>query len=507
MVCKMLKYTGHPLFDVGAATILAFCQTPLNHNREISDLNEADFDKLADFISKEYVINPMKSFLTVAFPNSGFTQPAFEKNPEKRSEYAKLVTRSFRGETNSEERCVFTGEPTIGLALSDKEGYPPGRVFRQHLPLVLGEGQINFFSDGDSGLPISGKALLCIQAMPLGCAKCGGKLLAVHSDNSEIIELFAREFLKRNRKALTLAHEQNESKLPEAGPAKTILIETLLLADEERYNAEKEHNPASLTAYHFSNFGQSNPLDARNPPLEIYHLPMDILDFLWSIKSREYKSEWDNVAKRAWQLARPKKGKKKKGEMQKEDTLRRRNYIYEDLFRLPQEAPRFVRSYFLRIPTRNASGDDPRRAYSLKDDASLVSWKLTELFLKKVMHLKESRINRIREIGDQLADYINEENDKKFFSTFYGEQSRYDVIRNALIRVNRYRLKKGKPPIIGFDPFVEVFEDLDDNGRSDWRLARDLVLIRMIERLYNLKWIEKNVGEISEEDKNDDVSE
>ncbi|HQB07166.1 MAG TPA: hypothetical protein PK712_04865, partial [Rectinema sp.] len=118
-----------------------------------------------------------------------------------------------------------------------------------------------------------------------------------------------------------------------------------------------------------------------------------------------------------------------------------------------------------------------------------------------------SRINRIREIGDQLADYINEENDKKFFSTFYGEQSRYDVIRNALIRVNRYRLKKGKPPIIGFDPFVEVFEDLDDNGRSDWRLARDLVLIRMIERLYDLKWIEKNVGEMSEEDKNDNASE
>lgn len=507
MVCQMLKYTGHPLFDVGAATILAFCQTSSNRNRKISDLNEADFDLIADFISKEYIINPLKSFLTVAFPNSGFTQPAFEKTPEKRADYARRVTRSFRGEINSKERCVFTGEPAISLALSDKEGYPPGRVFRQHLPLVLGENQINFFSNGDSGLPISGKALLCIQAMPLGCAKCGGKLLAVHSDNSEIIELFARVFLKKNRKALTLAHEQNESKLPEAGPAKTILIETLLLADEERYNAEKEHNPASLTAYHFSNSGQSNALDARNPPLEIYHLPMDILDFLWSIKNPEYKLEWDIIAKRAWQRSIPKKGKKDKTNMQEGDTKRRRNYLYEDLFRLPQGAPRFVRSYLLRIPSRNASSDDPRRAYSLKDDASLVSWKLTELFLNKVMHLKESRINRIREIGDQLADYINEENDKKFFSTFYGEQSRYDIIRNALIRVNRYRLKKGKPPILKFDPFVEVFEDQDENGRSDWRLARDLVLIRMIERLYDLKWIEKHVEEMPDENKDDMVSE
>jgi CRISPR-associated protein Cst1 len=501
----MLRYTGHPFFDVGAATILAF-----SRKRKISELNESDLDKMADFISREYIINPLKSFLTVAFPNSGFTQPAFEKTPEKRIDYARRVTRCFRDELSSKERCVFTGDPAIDTALSDKEGYPPGRAFRQHLPLVLGENQINFFSNGNPGLPVSGKALLCIQAMPLGCAKCGGKLLAVHSDNPEITESFAEEFLKKNRANITLAHEQNGSKLPETGSAKTVLIETLLLADEERYNAEKEHNPASLTAYHFSNSGQSNALDARNQPLEIYHLPMDILDFLWSIKNPEYKVEWNTVVQRAWQLAQPKKGKKDKNGLQEENTRHRRNYLYEDLFRLPQGAPRFVRSYFLRIPSRNVSSDDPRRAYSLKDDASLVSWKLTELFLKKVMHLKESRINRIREIGDQLADYVNEENDKKFFSTFYGEQSRYGIVRNALIRVNRYRLKQGKPPILKFDPFVEVFEEQDENGRSDWRLARDLVLIRMIERLYDLKWIEKHVEEMPEENEdemiNDSVS-
>lgn len=75
--------------------------------------------------------------------------------------------------------------------------------------------------------------------MPLGCAKCGGKLLAVHSDNSEIIELFAKYFLKKNRAAIILAHQQNESKFPEAGPAKTVLIDILMLADEERYKEKK----------------------------------------------------------------------------------------------------------------------------------------------------------------------------------------------------------------------------------------------------------------------------
>jgi len=486
----MLSYTGHPLVDVGAATILAF-----SNKSKISDLTDLDLDEIADYISKEYIINPLKSFLTVAFPNSGYTQPAFEKTPEKRLDYANRVTRCFHEETNSSEnRCVFTGEPAIDMALSDKEGYPSGKAFRQHIPLLLGENQINFFANGNTGLPISGKALLCIQAMPLGCAKCGGKLLAVHSDNPEITEFFAKKFLASNQKLISIAHNKNDSKLPETGPAKTVLVETLLLADEERSRAEKEYNPASLTAYHFSNSGQSNALDSRNPPLEIYHLPAEIMDFLWVVKNQEYKYDWEVLTKRAWQISKPKKENKKNSN--KEDKRRPRNYLYEDLFRLPHEAHRFLRRYFLRVPTRNTPNDDPRRAYSLKGDAGLVSWDLTELFLKKVMHLKESRINRIREIGDQLADYVNEENDKKFFSIFYSEQSRYDIIRNALIRVDRSRLKQGKPPIIRFEPFIEVFEEPDEKGRSNWRLARDLVLIRMIERLYDLNWIEKHAEDL-----------
>jgi CRISPR-associated protein Cst1 len=335
----------------------------------------------------------------------------------------------------------------------------------------------------------------------LGCAKCGGKLLAVHSDNPDIIELFAEQFLKNNERAISAAHVANGTKLPEAGPAKTVLIETLLKAEEERRLIQEER-PSSITAYHFSNSGQSNALDARNPPLEIYHLPMDIISFLGAIKSAEYNTEWNAITNRAWQLATPKKGKKseKETETSEQSESRRRNYLYEDLFSLPQDAPKFIRHYFLRLPVRKTFNEDPRRSYSLQSDAGLVSWKLTSLFLERVMHVKDSRINRIREIGDQLAEYVNEENDKKFFSAFYSEY-RYDAIRNALIRVNHSRLKQGKPPIIKFEPFIEVFEEVDDKGRSDWRLARDLVLIRMIERLYDLKWIEKHVEEISEMNK------
>src|SRR5690606_34615206 len=145
---------------------------------------------------------PLKSFLTVAFPNSGFTNPAFEKSPERRQAYAARVLRAFRAGTPelAGERCVFTGRPAVALAFGESESLPPGRAFRQHIPLLTGEGVVNFHPYGDAGLPVSGVALLAIQAFPLGCAKVRGRLLAVHADDPALTLSFARRFLETNRR-------------------------------------------------------------------------------------------------------------------------------------------------------------------------------------------------------------------------------------------------------------------------------------------------------------------
>ncbi|MBW2030667.1 MAG: hypothetical protein JRH06_10125 [Deltaproteobacteria bacterium] len=64
----MPSFTGHPLVDVGLATITAFVG-----KARPEDLVEADYDAIADYMARNYVVNSLKSFLTVAFPNSGFT--------------------------------------------------------------------------------------------------------------------------------------------------------------------------------------------------------------------------------------------------------------------------------------------------------------------------------------------------------------------------------------------------------------------------------------------------
>src|SRR5262249_5591073 len=151
----MLRYTGHPLIDVGVATITAFAD-----KSDPAAVTADDLNAIAAYIEREYGKNPMKSFLTVVFPNSGFTQPAFDKQPEKRAAYAIAVLRGWHEDIpTTTEQCFFFDAPAVA------------RAYRETIPLIGAESGFNFYAEGQSGLPISGLALLAIQAFPLGGVK------------------------------------------------------------------------------------------------------------------------------------------------------------------------------------------------------------------------------------------------------------------------------------------------------------------------------------------------
>lgn len=492
----MLKYTGHPLVDVGVATIAAFAG-----KRDPTRLTEDDLDKVADYITREYVRQPLKSFLTVAFTsNAWFSQDAYnpdkpglsaekrEERRQKREKWARHHLRqwAYEREEAATEQDVFTGEPTISVELSGK--LPPGRGGRAQVPLALGDEYINFYANGIPGLPLSGKVILCLQAFPLGCAKCGGRLLAVHSDNDELTYHFAETFLLGNRKAAQMTQAAGSKKMPETQFShRTLLIDVLLQANELQREAREDECLFSLTAYHLSNSGQG-------PKLDIHHLPMEMIGFLRDMQTADYRDEWNAIVHRAWEMA-PKKKRRKKDDKPFQP---RRNLLYEDLFDLPGNAPRFLRTYFLRMALRHArSKTDPRIGYSLQNEANLVSWRITERFLWRIMHMDKERIEQIRTMGDRLAEYVSSQNDRRFFREFFTVQ-RYDFFRTALIKANLAHVKRGNPPIITLDPYIVVFEEGDELARPAWRLARDLVLIRMVERLYEQGWLGSNVDVLSE---------
>jgi CRISPR-associated protein Cst1 len=489
-----LRYTGHPFVDVGVAAITAYAEKTAPE-----DVTEDDLERVADFIEKNYVRPPLRGHLTMAFTsNAWFIQDAY--NPEKpglsaeerqarqktRKEWADRHLRQWQTEAASEaERCVFTGEPAIATNLSGK--LPEGRAGRAQMPLLQGDDSINFFAYGYSGLPVSALGLLALQFFPLGCAKSGVGLLAVHSDNPRLTYKLASRFLRQNISAIIQAQAAGEERLPSAQRSlRTLLIEELLAAERERGYAQEDQEPASLTAYNFNN--------GKSVELQMYHLPLEIVGFIRAAQTATYQAAWNQLIQRAWQLARVKKGK------QAQDTAEgaqepRRNFLYEDLFALPQDAARFLRTYFLRLPQRTSTEDDPRREYSTRKDLDLISWLLVELFLEKVVRMDKKRIEDIRTLGDKLALYVRRQGGKRFFLAFYTESNPANF-RWRLIKANLEHVKDGQAPLFDMDTYIEVFEEGYEVMRPDWRLARDLVLMRMIDQLKD--WLAQNPDAVPE---------
>ncbi|MEJ5315067.1 MAG: type I-B CRISPR-associated protein Cas8b1/Cst1 [Anaerolinea sp.] len=472
-------YTGHPLLDVGLATLTAFAG-----RKRPAQLTEEDLRLAAEYIRENYIVDPLKSFLNVAFPNSGFTNPAFEKQPEKRRRYAEIVAGAFAAPSGT-ERDPLTGLPATGVPLNPDGDLPPGRTYRQHVPLLTGVDVINFHPYGEAGIPLSGVSLLAFQMLPMGCAKVSGRLLAVHSDDPDLLLYFAKTFLKANQQGVTMARAAGEKKLPDTAPhrARTVLIEHLLRAEHELSRLESNGDvPATLTGYYFTNSGQGAELD-------IYPLPLEVGSFLKAVmKNPVFQSDWEALTARGWQLTR------------KEGDIPRYNRLYEDLFSLPEGAARFIRLYFLRKPSRQMGAvdkQDPTLTYDTRREVNLISWRLTELFLRKVMLMEDSRVQSIRELGDALAQYILDRNDRGVFNAFWMARN-YGELRAVLIRASAAEVRAGRKPLITLDQFLAVFEQSEGVPFADWRLGRDLVLIRLLEQLYQKGWLQAHAEELPE---------
>ena len=490
----MLKYTGHPLVDVGAATLAAFEAT---RRMTPEQLTSEQLDRSTAYIESHYGVEPFSGYIRVLLPNSGYVNAG----PEKRKAYIDLMLHGYKSNPKPIGRpCSFCGDEATSLA------------FRQNIPLLSGEQAFNFFAEGQKGLPVCHKCLLSIQAFPLGSVKCNGKALIVHSANPDLTYEYARRFSIRNREFAGLGEDV---RFP-----KTMLIEILLEIYREQTTTESSNG--ALTAYHLTNFG-------TNADIDIYHLPLSSIDFIRIAKTGKYKDSWNSIVDRAWEVEKTEGAVKKPRRTSSKDKptkppkkkVSHRNFFYEDLFDLPDNAGRFLRVYFLRLPlSRGFKGSDsqvnsnttegeektkksktkinpdPRYGYSFKSDAGIVSWNLTSLFLRKVMNMDKVRIDSIRQLADRLVDYVQHQ-DARLFSKLFSIR-RYGDLSLELLKADKQFVQAGQAPLFTFRQFVDIFEESEDMPRADWSLARDLVLVRMIEQLHQAGWWSEHNKELEE---------
>ena len=475
------RYVGHPFIDVGVATLVTFAgvQRP-------EELTEAHVQAFIEYVVPRYTVPSMRKFFHgAALPNLRPFHPTIKDQAEQHRSLRALLNL-YHGKAEEGEKglvlaspgdvCIFSGDPALI------------RVSRSALPLTTGAHDINFVPQGEHGLPIAGWCMTALLAMPLGTLASKGRLWLVHTHDYTLLQQFVARSLQKNRRALHMQslEEGGQVRLATVTSAKTHLVMDLI---QIRRDAPPR---APLTAYFFTNYNQGAKLD-------IFHLPSNIVEFI-TTAHRLYPRAWDEIVKRAWELQTP--------QAQEDGTLvfPERNFFYEDLFELPHNARSFLRRYLLRSPRRGkprgkAQKQDPRFTYSFVREGQAIHWGLTELFLEQVMSMDKERIQNIRNLADRLSDYVIRHNDDRLFKRLYMARDGYKF-RLGLQKAAIAAQKTEEAPLLPYDEFISAFfEDDGETVRPDWYLARDLLMIRMIERLHANRWIAEHpelVDELSQ---------
>jgi CRISPR-associated protein Cst1 len=461
------------------------------------ELTLEDLDRAADLMAGYYFSGLMTSYNSCVFTMNAYDNPTLKA--EGRKEYEQKYLRAHRWEPDPSAKgllCPFSSRAATHL------------IERRQMPLLTGEGVLNFYPAGRGFLPIYGPYLVALQALPLGGRRTEGRLLIAHADDTDLTLEFARKYLadnqrllglsksgglpKRSGPALELEREQaageskGSPKFPDAKAPSSLIAYDLMEIYRTRTGIRfRDRGDVSLSVYWLSNSGQGASLD-------IFHIPSQVTRFLRLAEAAGYGQGWRNLVAGAW---RSPSGQDKKGPAVSGGPGRSGNRVLSDLFDIYEKGfldigacKSFLRRHLLRMGTQwtnDGKEDIPKPA----------DWLLTELFLKEVMGMDERRIEAIKGFADRLASHIKVSNDKSLFRNLVFAQRPWEV-RNSLAKAQRNQAKDRGDLLFGLDDYVKVFEADDAVGRSDWSLTRDLISIRLVEELHKLGFFEKENADL-----------
>jgi len=197
------------------------------------------------------------------------------------------------------------------------------------------------------------------------------------------------------------------------------------------------------------------------------------------------RAAWEDIGKRFRPVNEleddetPKRSKKRKASPIAGRAGWTRNAAFEDLCKVfdagftdRPSAARWLRRHLLgRIDSRS---EDSRY-----DAVRSRSWALADLFLREVMGMKQARIDAIRGFADKLAQWIYHKNDRKLERALFTARELRDL-RRQMLRAQGASAESTL--LFGLDEYATVW--LHEDG--DQYLARDLVCIRVVEKLHEL---------------------
>lgn len=453
-----LQWTGHALVDAGLATLTSFAGKAAPSELEVEDLRT-----FGEYAEHAYSTPELTSFLVVLFTKNFLFVNGNPKIPADRrlSELRELLF-GFEGSVDPLlPPCTYCGRSSVRL------------VHRDHLPMLTGRGTVNFFPNGDPGLAVCGYCLLAIQALSIGAPGVSGRAIIVDSEDKDLVLCLYREWQIQKRSRIALFESTKEVPHAIKKPL-TRLIEALSQVDQDRGDMECP----GLTAYLLYN--------GQDPTVDVYELPSITMGFLRHARAEKYRQAWNYLVGRSWQQGS--KGKEDRPEA-------RRNFLYEDLIvLLPSQPGRFLRRHILAHAVHWARRPEP-------EGAPPGFWTFTKLFASEFLNMDERQLERIRSLADALADSIASQNDRRLWQKVF-QETNYARVRNLLITESRRRTGRGQTPLVSFDEFVDLFEVIEGYGRPGamgWRLTWDLILIRIIDQLHAVGWLNAKPEEADED--------
>jgi len=418
-----MRITGHALIDIGEATLhsMASCHPD-------AELDTSDLLGLADWLAQYYTTKgPLQNLIRgAAFFNAGYYQP----NDAIRLPFVEKVLYGWRLHPDDllDEPCAFCDESAAYLAN------------REQVPLLNGRGVFNFSPSGRAGLPICGRCSLAIQALPLGCLKSGGRLIAAYSDDPLLTFRLANDNVRRVMQLLSLPEVE---KLPGRPFERTRFVEMLVswLATAER----RSGGAASLTAYCFTNYGAS-------PSISIYRMDACVIRWVEAVihhPDEAVRSAWWRAVQSNW----------RKPKQKQSGSVEMPNPFYEALLSLPVNAVGVLRQYIL-----------PGR-----------SWQFATTYLEGIMQMTKEEIERIRLIGERFSVYARER--RGFFYEFSREDN-FASWRRKVLRAADDCSRRYDRMLISYEEFTDLFIPREDEY-NNWRLIRDLITLLMLEARVN----------------------
>lgn len=445
------KLMGNPFVDVGISVICEW----LERRPQPEEITTEDLREVVQQVVPFYCESEYRTHIRFIFPNSTLTQHSkIQKgiqslNEELKSEwFHQLCKVTDLGDAGD---CIGCGRRSADFHLKKTE-----------VPLT-GSGSLrNFFPLFAEGVSYCAACALAIQLAPLGFVRSGGKFLALHSNSWKAINYWTRtcieDVISRGaRNEFTGFFDPKESKTQNA----LFYMVRKMIEYEEARSDEK----ITMQVYSFSN-------DNRKAELDLHHLPARVFNFLRYAHRAQYAKSWYLIVRSGYRR-QTKKGfqsidsdKTNPTEIYQKST----NLVYNNLL-----ADKSIRGFFIDKLARKTRSN----------------WELFSLYLTEVRTMKQTRVEKIKQVGNLISECIQESKDDKRLKQLERAKS-YGECRNILRYVVRERIQQGAPePLFSIDDYMEYLFPASDNlNLTPWRETRDLLLFRIYEQLHD--WLQEH---------------